>query len=225
MWNMFNYKVLNFKEEATEIMIGIRDLHDYILFYLLLIIIFVTYLLIYVSYKNNSHKSLDLNHNSFLEFIWTITPAIILLLIAIPSFKLLYSIDEVLNPLITLKIIGNQWYWDYNIFDINISSYLKEDYKLFKLLETDNPIYLPILTPIRLIVTANDVNHSWTIPNFGIKIDAIPGRLNQGLLYILKKGIYFGQCSELCGLGHPNMPIEIRGVDNLTFEYWISSNK
>lgn len=219
------YKLYSFQDESTEIMIGIRDLHEYILFYLLIILIFVTYLLIYISISRNEHKSIDLNHNSVLEFIWTITPGIILILIGIPSFKLLYSMDEVLNPLITLRITGSQWYWDYSIFDITISSYLKEDYKLFKMLETDNPIYLPILTPIRLIVTASDVIHSWAIPAFGIKIDAIPSRLNQGLLYILKKGLYYGQCSELCGLGHSSMPIEIYAVDNNDFEYWISSNK
>lgn len=220
-----NYPVYSFKDEATEIMIGIRDFHDYSIFYLIIVLIFVSYLLFYLTFSYNNHKSVDLNHNSLLEFIWTITPALILILIGLPSFKLLYSMDEVLNPLLTLKIIGNQWYWDYNILDISLSSYMKEDYTLFKYLETDNPLYLPVLIPIRLIVTSTDVIHSWAIPNFGIKIDAIPGRLNQGLLYILKKGLFFGQCSEICGLGHAFMPIEINAVDNLEFQFWLENNK
>lgn len=218
---LFNYPLYSFKDEGTELMIGIRDFHEYSLFYLIIVLIFVTYTLSYLALTYNNHKSVDLNHNSLLEFIWTITPAIILVLIGIPSFKLLYAMDEVLNPMITLKITGNQWYWDYSILDMNISSYMNEEYKLFKFLETDNPLYLPVLIPIRLITTSTDVIHSWTIPNFGIKMDAVPGRLNQGLLYILKKGLYYGQCSEICGLGHSYMPIEIYCVDNLDFQYWL----
>lgn len=215
--------MFTFKEESTDIMIGIRDLHDNIIFYLIMIFIFVFYLMIYILFNKNEHKSIDMNHNNLLEFIWTITPGIILILIGIPSFKLLYNMNEVLNPVITLKIIGSQWYWNYSILNYNFSSYMNEEYKLFKFLETDNPLYLPILTPIRIIITSTDVIHSWAVPSFGIKVDSIPGRLNQSLLYILKPGIYFGQCSELCGLGHAYMPIEIHAVDNYNFYYWYNN--
>lgn len=225
MWDLFNYSVYCFKDEATEAMLAIRDFHDFVLFYLILILVFVTYLLFYLSNHYNSHKSVDLNHNAMLEFIWTIIPAFILVIIGIPSFKLLYNMDEVLDPLITLRVTGNQWFWDYSILDVSLSSYMKEDYKLFKYLETDNPIYLPILTPIRVITTSSDVIHCWSVPSFGIKVDSIPGRLNQALLYILKKGLYFGACYDICGVGHSLMAVEIYGVDNLEFEYWLSCNK
>lgn len=223
--NLINWGNYSFQDESTISMIGIKDLHENILFYLIIVFILVLYYLFILINRNNAHYTNDLNHHSLLELIWTLTPAFILLLILLPSIKLLYSIDEVYNPLITLKIIGHQWYWSYSLLDINFSSYLKEDYLLFKYLETDQPLYLPILIPIRLIVTASDVIHSWAIPAFGIKIDAIPGRLNQGLIYILNKGIFFGQCSELCGLGHALMPIEIHSVNNNQFLYWIESMK
>lgn len=196
---------LSFQDEASLLMIGIRDLHDEILFYLIIILILVLYFLIYcVNQVNINIKSKDLNHSFLLEFIWTIMPALVLIIIAIPSFKLLYTMDEIYNPLITLKIQGNQWYWSYNISDINecnidFTSYMNEDYSLLRYLEVDNRILLPIHTPIRILVTATDVMHAWTIPSLGIKIDAIPNRINSGIIYILRKGIFYGQCSELCG--------------------------
>lgn len=225
----------NLQEEGSPIMIGIRDLHDQIMYYLLIIIIFVTYLLIknIITYKKGINiNSKDLNHSTIVEFIWTIIPAIILILIAIPSLKLMYSIDEVVKPLITLKVQGNQWYWTYNIVDtiglnIEFTSYPKptEDLKIgeLRLLEVDNRVVLPILIPIRVLITASDVMHAWAIPSLGIKIDAIPGRINHGLIYILREGLYYGQCSELCGQGHAYMPIAIEGVKISNYINWLIS--
>lgn len=218
-----------FQDESTPIQIGISDLHDNILYYLIIIFVFVI-IMIYKSIFINTISTFYINHSSWLEFIWTILPAILLAWISIPSFKLLFNMDQVINPLITLKINGSQWYWTYSlndILDIEFTSYSKlvEDLSLgeMRLLEVDNKVKLPILTPIRVLVTANDVMHSWAIPSLGIKIDAIPGRINHGLIYILKKGIYYGQCSELCGTGHYNMPIVIEGVNNLDYLNYIFS--
>ena len=197
---------MNLQEEGSPIMIGIRDLHDEVMYYLIIIIILVSYILVknIISYSSKKGKRLninskDLNHSTIVELIWTIIPGIILILIAIPSFKLMYSIDEVVKPLITLKVEGNQWYWTYNIVDtiglnIEFTSYPKstEDLKIgeLRLLEVDNRIILPILIPIRVLITASDVMHAWAIPSLGIKIDAIPGRINHGLIYILREGLY-----------------------------------
>jgi cytochrome c oxidase subunit 2 len=164
-----------------------------------------------------------------LEIVWTITPSIILLLIAVPSFALLYSMDEVIDPTITFKAIGHQWYWSYEYSDyisskgVNIifDSYMvpTEELKLgqFRLLEVDNQAVLPIYTHVRLLVTATDVLHSWAVPSLGVKIDCVPGRLNQVSLFIKKEGLYFGQCSELCGVNHGFMPISIRAVEPSEF--------
>lgn len=233
---------INLQEEGSPIMIGIRDLHDEIMYYIIIIIILVTYILgqNIITYKNKNEKGIeklninskDLNHSTIVELIWTIIPAIILILIAIPSFKLMYSIDEVIKPLITLKVQGNQWYWTYNIVDtiglnIEFTSYPKgtEDLKIgeLRLLEVDNRVILPILIPIRVLITASDVMHAWAIPSLGIKIDAIPGRINHGLIYILREGLYYGQCSELCGQGHAYMPIAIEGVKISNYINWLIS--
>ena len=144
----------------------------------------------------------------------------------------MYSVDEVIKPLITLKVQGNQWYWTYNIVDtiglnIEFTSYPKptEDLKLgeLRLLEVDNRVVLPILIPIRVLITASDVMHAWAIPSLGIKIDAIPGRINHGLIYILREGLYYGQCSELCGQGHAYMPIAVEGVKISNYINWLIS--
>jgi cytochrome c oxidase subunit 2 len=173
-----------------------------------------------------------MTHNVLLEIVWTLLPSIILIIIAIPSFKLLYAQDEIINPIITVKAIGQQWYWSYEISgeegDISFDSYAISDSDLnlghIRLLDVDNPLYLPILSPIRLLTTSIDVIHSFALPSFGIKIDAIPGRINHAFLYILREGIYYGQCSELCGQLHYNMPIVIKAVSPLSYLSWLSSS-
>ena len=157
-------------------------------------------------------------------------------MIQIPSFGLLYSLDELIDPTITLKIVGHQWYWSYEYSDyatleggesLNFDSYLVPTADLnagsFRLLEVDNRVILPINTHIRLLLTAADVLHCWAIPSFGIKLDACPGRLSQASLFIKREGYFYGQCSEICGVNHGFMPIVVRGVYVDTFIQWISS--
>lgn len=226
------------QDEGTNIMIGIRDINDTIIYYLLLIIILVGYIIIKYIYENINITTLGINIKNLshstsqnIEIIWTLFPAIILIIIAIPSLKLLYTMEEIIKPLITLKVKGNQWYWSYNIndyenLDINFDSYLLTDNTIgnFRLLEVDQHVCLPINTPIRLLITSEDVIHSFGIPSLGIKIDAIPGRLNLGYLNILRPGTYYGQCYELCGQAHALMPIKIIAVKEIDYYYWLFSN-
>jgi cytochrome c oxidase subunit 2 len=196
---------LSFQDSGTKIMEGIVNLHNWILFYLIMISIFVSWFLIVIIREYNVSKhpisNKKLKDGTLIEIIWTITPALILITIALPSFKLLYLMDEILDPTITIKTIGRQWYWEYEYNDykepeINFESYMiptddLQDGQL-RLLEVDNRLILPSLISIRVIVTAADVLHSWTIPALGVKIDAIPGRLNQTSLYIKRNGVYYG---------------------------------
>jgi cytochrome c oxidase subunit 2 len=174
-------------------------------------------------------------HSSQLEIVWTIIPAIILLLIAVPSFALLYSLDEVIDPAVTLKVIGHQWYWSYEYSDyatleggesLNFDSYMVSTNDLtlgtYRLLEVDNRVVLPITTHIRVLITAADVLHSWAVPSFGIKLDACPGRLSQTSLFIKREGVYYGQCSEICGINHGFMPIVVEGVSANKYINWLS---
>ena len=217
-----------FQDSATGIMEGIINLHDHIFFFLIIISTGVLWMmgviLKFFAYSKNiiSHKYLV--HGTAIEIIWTITPAFILISIAFPSFKLLYMMDEVVDPGLTFKAIGHQWYWSYEFSDyvndnseaINFDSYMVPTDELIKgdlrLLEVDNRIILPINTPIRVIITAADVLHAWAVPSLGVKLDAVPGRLNQTSMFIKREGLYYGQCSELCGVQHGFMPIVIRGV-------------
>lgn len=224
---------------ATPVMEGMIFFHNYLMFFMILIGVAVCYMLLKILNDFNHIDSpgvVKFTHSSVLEIVWTILPAGVLLLIAVPSFTLLYSLDELVDPVLTLKIIGHQWYWTYEYSDftcyagggrnIKFDCYmvptdsLGEDYGYYRLLETDRRLVLPARTHIRLLVTAADVIHSWAVPSFGIKIDGTPGRLTQGSLYIKRPGIYFGQCSEICGVNHAFMPIAIRVVSNFWFRMW-----
>jgi cytochrome c oxidase subunit II len=170
-------------------------------------------------------------HNTFLEIIWTIFPCVILLLIAIPSFSLLYAIEDFNVIESTIKVIGNQWYWSYefpgNGFEKTFDSVMISEIDLengLRLLEVDNRLVLPIEKQIRVFITSTDVLHSWAVPSLGIKMDACPGRLNQVALWINRKGVYYGQCSEICGINHSFMPIVIQAVDETTFFEWFLSD-
>ena len=218
----------NFQEPATSEMDGIYLFNCHLLFVIISIVLIVWWLLylIYANFLDQSNTVVfNFTHASSIEIIWTTIPALILLSLASPSFSLLYSLDEITNPEITLKIFGHQWYWSYEISDYKICSseekslkfssylltndFLKEHNNLgfFRLLETNKRIFFPSNTHIRLLITAVDVLHSWTIPSFGVKVDACPGRLNQANLFIKRFGIFFGQCSEICGVNHGFMPI------------------
>lgn len=227
-----NYQIM-MQEPASPIMAGIVDFHDNMLHYLIVILAMVSYLLAARLFTSRGAIGLKyLNHSTILELVWTIIPAMILVLIAIPSFKLLYSLDEIVKPAVTLKVKGNQWFWSYEIsdiegLDVSFDSYTKSDDDLLpgelRLLDVDNRVLLPIKTPIRLLITAEDVLHSFAVPSLGVKMDAIPGRLNHTPLYILRPGVYYGQCSELCGTAHYNMSIVIEGVSQSDYINWLLS--
>ena len=225
-----------FQDSGTKIMEGIVNLHNWILFYLIMIIIFVSWFLFVIikefNFSNNPISYRKLKDGTFIEIIWTLTPALILITIALPSFKLLYLMDEILDPTITIKTIGRQWYWEYEYSDylspeLSFESYMIPTDSLeegqLRLLEVDNRLILPSETSVRVIVTAADVLHAWTIPSLGIKIDCVPGRLNQTSLYVKRNGVYYGQCSELCGVQHGFMPIVIEVVNINDYINWLKA--
>lgn len=238
---------LGFQPPASPVMRGIIDLHHHIMFFLIIVLVF-TFTMLYYTLKDhtivfekykkyNQIKQLyniKITHHTILETLWIIFPSLILLAIALPSFALLYAMDEAVESMITLKVTGHQWYWSYEIdFWANVTlegsnnqlrveqvlcnygfdSYMVPTNELSKdglrLLETTNPIILPVKTYIKVLVGASDVLHSWAVPSLGIKIDAVPGRINEVTLYADRIGRFYGQCSELCGVNHGFMPIEI----------------
>lgn len=230
-WGMY------FQDSATPQMEGLVELHDNIMFYLVIILFGVGWTLLSIirNYTNDkapiSHKYL--NHGTLIELIWTITPALILILIAFPSFKLLYLMDEVSDPAMSVLVEGHQWYWSYQYPDflnsddefIEFDSYLVPESDLedgaLRMLEVDNRVILPELTHVRFIITAADVIHSFACPALGIKCDAYPGRLNQASVLINREAVFYGQCSELCGILHSSMPIVIESVPIEKFLLWL----
>ena len=217
-----NYQ-LGFQDPASPVMDGIISLHHDIMFFLVVIVIFVFWMLSRIIFLFDISRNpipSRVTHNTQLEIIWTTIPALVLLLLAIPSFSLLYAIDELTYPEITIKAIGNQWFWSYEYADLNreiaFDSYLilEDDLSLghFRLLEVDNRLVIPVETQVRLLFSSNDVLHSFAVPSLGLKMDAAPGRLNQMSLWINRIGTYYGQCSEICGLRHGFMPIVIDAV-------------
>ncbi len=233
---------MNFQDPGSPIMEKIIDLHHDIQFFLIIIVIAVLWFLLRTIWlfkeDNTETVRFAFEHHTALELIWTIIPTVVLTLIAVPSFALLYAVDELHNPKITIKGIGNQWYWSYEysdyLFDspedtVKFDSYmiLEDDLQKgqFRLLEVDERIVLPEAISIRVLVTSRDVIHSWAIPALGIKMDACPGRLNQAGIFIRRKAVYFGQCSELCGINHAFMPIVIEAVSFKDFNEWVLSKK
>ena len=226
-----------FQDSATPQMEGLVELHDNIMYYLVLILFAVGWILFsiiknFASTKTQiSHKYL--NHGTLIELIWTITPAVILILIAFPSFKLLYLMDEVNDPSMTILAEGHQWYWSYQYPDfidsneefIEFDSYIVPDSDLedggLRMLEVDNRVILPELTHVRFIISSGDVIHSYACPALGIKCDAYPGRLNQISVLVNREGSFFGQCSEICGILHSSMPIVIESISLEKFLSWL----
>lgn len=290
-----NKLFLGFSEPATPIMEGIVDFHNYIFFFLVLIFIFVFTILCNIAlyfwyffekpsnkwdilFRNFIYSNNNVTHGTLLEIVWTVVPALILMVIAFPSFSLLYSMDEVMMPAFTLKVVGHQWYWSYEYSDefaleesklsseksVAVSSENKDDnfvnylkialsnYKnnepLSKtvsvdfdfdsymvpeadlnlgdrrLLEVTEQVVLPINTYIRILVSSVDVLHSFAVPSLGIKADAVPGRLNQMSVYIKRQGVFYGQCSEICGVSHGMMPITVRAVEMDDYLKWLVSH-
>jgi len=205
--------------------------HDYIMVILLFILGLVGYILVCTMGMVKFNKFLI--HGPFLEFIWTAIPAVILLFIAFPSLRLLYWIDEILDPQFTIKAIGHQWYWSYEYSDLQDTALMFDSYMIptsdlesgdFRLLEVDNPVIAPLFSSLRMVITGADVIHSWTIPSLGVKADGIPGRINQMGMFIDRPGTYYGQCSEICGSEHSFMPIIVKALHLDKFLTWLFAN-
>nr|YP_010613961.1 cytochrome c oxidase subunit II [Neptis harita]WAS08707.1 cytochrome c oxidase subunit 2 [Neptis harita] len=224
---MATWSNLNYQNSASPLMEQIIFFHDHTLIILIMITILVSHLMINLFF--NKYINRFLLEGQMIELIWTILPAITLIFIALPSLRLLYLMDELNNPLITLKSIGHQWYWSYEYSDfsnVEFDSYMiqpDENMSNFRLLDVDNRIILPMNNQIRILITATDVIHSWTIPALSVKVDANPGRLNQTSFFINRPGIFFGQCSEICGANHSFMPIVVESISIKNFINWINS--
>nr|YP_973130.1 cytochrome c oxidase subunit II [Trichophthalma punctata]ABH03669.1 cytochrome c oxidase subunit II [Trichophthalma punctata] len=225
---MATWSNFGLQDSASPLMEQLVFFHDHTMLILIMITILVSYMMILLFF--NSFTNRFLLHGQTVELIWTILPTIVLLFIAFPSLRLLYMLDEINEPVVTLKSIGHQWYWSYeysDFLDIEFDSYMIPTNELnmssFRLLDVDNRMILPINSQIRVLVTAADVIHSWTIPTLGVKVDGTPGRLNQTNFLINRPGIFFGQCSEICGANHSFMPIVIESVPVNYFIKWISN--
>nr|WNG77927.1 cytochrome c oxidase subunit II [Elephantomyia inulta] len=226
---MATWANLNLQDSSSPIMEELNFFHDHSLLILTMITIFVGYIMVMLLFNKFTNHNMLSNHS--LEIIWTILPMVVLVFIGMPSLRLLYLMDEINTPTITLKTIGHQWYWSYeysDFIDLEFDSYMIPTNDLpmegFRLLDVDNHVVLPLNMQIRILVTAADVLHSWTVPALGVKIDATPGRLNQTNFLINRPGLLYGQCSEICGANHSFMPIVIEALPFNYFIKWIMSN-
>ena len=227
---------LNFQDPATDLMSDIISFHSYILMPIITgISILVLILLLIVAFRFNSSRNPTAStttHNTLVEVLWTVIPVILLIVIAIPSFRLLYVSETIPKADLTIKAIGNQWYWSYEypdygdiVFDANMLNDDELSDPKLRLLETDTQIVVPINKVVKLQITSNDVLHAWTIPAFGVKMDAVPGRLNETWFKANQEGVFYGQCSELCGPKHSFMPINVKVVSEKEFQEWIGFAK
>lgn len=222
---------IDFQESASPVMERLYGFHTELLIIITIITLFVMGLLAYIIIRFNEKanpKPSKTSHNTFLEVVWTVIPVIILIAICIPSLRHLYYMNEIEDADMTLKVVGYQWYWGYEYPDhgnFYFDSYMIKDEDLkpgqLRLLEVDNRVVLPTDTNIRIQITAADVLHAWAVPALGIKTDAVPGKLNETWVRITKPGIYYGQCSELCGVYHGFMPIAVEAVPKWKFDAWV----
>nr|WNH17684.1 cytochrome c oxidase subunit II [Chaetodon ephippium]WRQ18392.1 cytochrome c oxidase subunit II [Chaetodon ephippium] len=216
---------LGFQDAASPIMEELLHFHDHALMIVFMISTLVLYIIVaMVTTKITNKHILD---SQEIEIVWTILPAVILVLIALPSLRILYLMDEVNNPHLTVKAIGHQWYWTYEYTDygeLSFDSYMIPTQDLtpgqFRLLEVDHRMVVPTEAPVRVLVSAEDVLHSWAVPALGVKMDAVPGRLNQTAFIASRPGVFYGQCSEICGANHSFMPIVVEAVPLTHFEDW-----
>lgn len=226
---------LGFQDAFSPVAHDMNDFHNLLLYITGGIVVLVMLLLFYVMIRFNKKANptpSKTSHNTLIEILWTVVPIMVLVAIAIPSFKLLYFADRVEKADMTIKAIGYQWYWGYEYADqdgLTFEAVMLEDDERKegqpRLLSTDNTIVLPVDTNIRLLVTAEDVLHSWAMPAFGVKLDAVPGRLNETWMRIEKEGMYYGQCSELCGARHGFMPIMVKAVSKDDYAKWLVKAK
>lgn len=225
---------LNLPHPASPVAEMAYDFHIILLWIITIITVFVLALLIYVCvrFRESANPTPSrTTHNSVLEVLWTGIPVLILVAIVFPSMKLLYASDRVEDADMTLKIIGNQWYWSYEYpdhgnftFDAYIAARTAEEAKelgVARLMDTDNMVVLPVDTKIRLIMASNDVLHNWSISDFGVRLDTVPGRLNETWMQATREGTFYGFCSELCGIDHAFMPIAVKIVSKSEFEKWV----
>ena len=226
---------MGFNESVTTVMSDIVHLHDRILLPIIVAIsVFVLFLLLYSIFKFRASKNpipSKTSHNTFIEIMWTVIPCLILVVIAVPSFRLLYKQDIIPKADVTIKATGYQWYWGYeypdqNIaFDANMIDTKNLKSNQLRLLETDNHVVVPVNKVVKVLITANDVLHAWAVPSFGVKRDAVPGRINETWFKAEKEGVYYGQCSELCGSRHSFMPITLRVVSDKQYNEWLKESK
>jgi cytochrome c oxidase subunit 2 len=229
---------LSFQEPATPVMQGIIDFHHDIMTFLIAITVFVLWMLVrtIMAFEHSVHPvPHKITHGTVIEIVWTVMPSAILVCIALPSFALLYSMDEIVDPALTLKALGHQWYWSYEYTDYNTSdepaiafdSYMIPTDDLeegqLRLLEVDNRVVVPVATHLRVLISSADVLHSWAVPSLGVKCDAVPGRLNQVSLFVQREGVFYGQCSELCGVNHGFMPIVVESVPLESYLNWVAA--
>ena len=226
---------LGFQKTASKSMDDIVWLHDYILLPIIAAITaFVLFLVIYSCIRFRASRNPTAStttHNTMIEIIWTLVPCIILIIIAVPSFKILYSQDKIPPVDVTIKAVGYQWYWGYEYPDENIifDSYMVAEEDLQpgqpRLLTVDNEIFVPVNKVVKVMITANDVLHAWALPSFGVKRDAVPGRINETWFKADRTGTFYGQCSELCGIKHAFMPITVNVVTQQEYEQWLEEAK
>nr|YP_010170670.1 cytochrome c oxidase subunit II [Pyrops candelaria]AIW06332.1 cytochrome c oxidase subunit II [Pyrops candelaria]QRZ60677.1 cytochrome c oxidase subunit 2 [Pyrops candelaria] len=223
---MATWMKMNSMNSASPTMEQLINFHDHTM--MILSSITAAVAIIMTMMLKNSVSNNKMTESQMTEAIWTTLPAVVLVFIAIPSIKILYMMEEIINPSITIKTIGHQWYWSYEYSDskkMEFESYMKNPEKdeNFRLIEVDNRMTVPYMTQMRIIVSSSDVIHSWTIPSMGVKMDAVPGRLNQISMYVNKPGLFFGQCSEICGMNHSFMPIAMESINMKSFIKWMNN--
>ena len=226
---------LGFQDAASESMRDIINFHNGILLPIIIAIsVFVLFLMIYTCIRFRASKNPNpskTTHNVAIEVLWTLIPCLILIVMAVPSFKILYKQDTIPKAEVTIKAVGYQWYWGYEYPDENIifDSYMIKDEDLKegqpRLLAVDNEVIVPVNKVVKVLITANDVLHAWARPSFGVKSDAVPGRINETWFKAEKVGVYYGQCSELCGIQHAFMPITVKVVTEKEYKEWLSDAK
>ena len=226
---------LGFQKSASGTMNDIVWFHDYMLLPVITAItVFVLFLIAYACIRFRASRNPEASttsHNTMIEVIWTLVPCLILIVLAVPSFKVLYSQDEIPKADVTIKAIGYQWYWGYEYPDENIvfDSYMIEEKDLKegqpRLLAVDNEVFVPVNKVVKVMITANDVLHAWALPSFGVKRDAVPGRINETWFKADRTGTFYGQCSELCGIKHAFMPITVNVVTEEEYNQWLEKAK
>nr|YP_010584271.1 cytochrome c oxidase subunit II [Paracanthobdella livanowi]UZT67760.1 cytochrome c oxidase subunit II [Paracanthobdella livanowi] len=216
---------MNMQEPNSSISIRILNLHEHTIFIMIIVLSIITYTMYALMFMNLTNRYIK--DAQMIETIWTIIPGLLLFTVALPSIRLLYDMEDLKEPLITIKSTGHQWYWSYEYNDLNnisFDSYMLNSADLnsgnLRLLEVDNRLIMPFSIETRMLITSADVLHSWTIPSLGVKMDAVPGRINQVSFTPISPGIYYGQCSEICGVNHSFMPISVEVIKPSEFINW-----